>query len=187
MFNNILPLQEHFLSGDVRLRVAGVGINVSGRGSLWQAAYDSFLESPWVGKGAGSSSHLIESRFRTVAHPHNDYLRVLHDYGIVGISLWLLGWIRVLRQLWTQARSGERCRRADAPLQFAAFLATLGICLMMITDNPMTYVFAMAPLGVLVGAAVGTASAVCHTRTVQCPPTEIAADRVAAGRYVLAP
>jgi O-antigen ligase len=171
MFNNIDPLREHFLSGDLRLRVGDTAINVSGRANLWQTTYDSFLESPWVGKGAGSSAHLILNRFRTIGHPHNEYLRVLHDYGIVGLGLWILGWVRILRQTWAQARFSERSLRADAHLQLAAFLASLGICLMMITDNPMTYVFAMAPLGVFVGAATGTASAARCQRTVQAGPS----------------
>ena len=160
MFNNIDPLREHFLSGDVKLRVGDTAINVSGRFNIWQVTYDSFLGSPWVGQGAGSASHVVQNRFRTIAHPHNDYLRVLHDYGIVGLTLWLWGWLRVLRRLWAQARFSERGNKPDAQLQFAAFLAALGMCLMMITDNPMTYIFAMAPLGVLVGAATGAAAAV---------------------------
>ena len=158
MFNNIDLLREHFLLGDVRLRMGDITINVSGRASIWRATIDSVLESPWVGQGAGSAEHLVENRFHYIGHPHNDYLRVLHDYGIVGLGLWLLGWSRVLRQLWTQARFSERWGKPDAHLQFAAFLAALGICLMMVTDNPMAYIFAMAPLGVLVGAATGAAS-----------------------------
>jgi O-antigen ligase len=159
MFSHIDPLREHFLAGDVRLHLGDTAINVSGRANLWRVTYDSFLDSPWAGNGAGSSSHLIEGRFHTIGHPHNDYLRVLHDYGIVGLGLWVLAWIRVLGQLWTGARCSERSRRRDAPLQFAAFLTALGMCLVMVTDNPITYVFAMAPLGVLVGAAIGAASA----------------------------
>ncbi len=159
MFNNIEPLRDHFLSGDVRLRLGNAAINVSGRSNLWRVTYESFLDSPWVGQGAGSSAHLIENRFHTLGHPHNDYLRVLHDYGLIGLGLWILGWARILRRLWFEARTGEKWRHPDARLQFAAFLATLGVVVMMITDNPMTYVFVMAPLGALLGAAAGTAAA----------------------------
>src|SRR6202142_919144 len=53
MFNNIEPLRDHFLLGDVQWHVGDVGINVSGRSSLWRVTYDSFLDSPWGGKGAG--------------------------------------------------------------------------------------------------------------------------------------
>jgi O-antigen ligase len=172
MFNSIDPLRDHFLLGDARLRVGDVAINVSGRSAIWRVTYDSFLDSPWVGKGAGSASHLVLERFRTIGHPHNDYLRVMHDYGIVGLSLWLLAWLRVLWHLWAQARFSEKWGRADAQLQFAAFLGTLGTCLMMITDNPMTYVFVMAPLGVMVGAATGAASAVRYTQAWESPPAE---------------
>ena len=183
MFNSIEPLRNHFLLGDVRLHMGDVGINVSGRSSLWRVTYDSFLESPWVGKGAGSAANLVRDRFRTISHPHNDYLRVLHDYGIVGLSLWLLAWFRVLRQLWTQARFSERWGKADAQLQFAAFLAVLGTCQMMITDNPMTYIFVMAPLGVLMGAAAGAASAARYTQTLESVPAQAVARALPGGRW----
>ncbi len=182
MFNNIEPLRERFLLGDVKLRVGDVAINVSGRSSLWRVTYDSFLDSPWVGKGAGSAAYLVRDRFRTIGHPHNDYLRVLHDYGIVGFSLWMLGWFRVLKQLWTQARFSERWGKLDAQLQFAAFLAVLGTCQMMITDNPMTYIFVMAPLGVLVGAAAGAASADRYAQTLESVPVQPLA-RALPGRW----
>jgi O-antigen ligase len=159
MFTHFEPLREHFLSGDMRLRLGDTAINVSGRAQIWRVTYESFLESPWVGQGAGSSAHLLENRFRTIGHPHNDYLRVLHDYGIVGLGLWILAWGKILWRLWWQAKLSERWRRPDAPLQFAAFLTAFAMCLVMVTDNPMTYIFAMGPLGVLIGAAVGAAAA----------------------------
>jgi len=182
MFNNIEPLRDHFLLGDVKWHVGDVGINVSGRSNLWRVTYDSFLDSPWVGKGAGSAAHLVRDRFRTIGHPHNDYLRVLHDYGIVGFSLWLLGWVRVLKQLWTQARFSEKWGKPDAQLQFAAFLVVLGTCLVMVTDNPMTYIFVMAPLGVLVGAAAGAASADRYAQTLESVPAQPLA-RALPGRW----
>jgi O-antigen ligase len=183
MVNSIEPLRDHFLLGDVKWRVGDVGINVSGRSSLWRVTYDSFLESPWVGKGAGSAAYLVRDRFRTIGHPHNDYLRVLHDYGIVGLSLWLLAWFRVLKQLWTQARFSERWGKPDAQLQFAAFLAVLGTCQMMVTDNPMTYIFVMAPLGVLVGAAAGAASADRYAQTLEAVPAQSLARALPGGRW----
>ena len=181
VFANLEPLRDRFLSGDVQLRLGDTLINVSGRAQFWQVTYDSFLESPWVGKGAGSSMHLIENRFHSMAHPHNDYLRVLHDYGVAGLSLWLLAWGRMLWRLWAMARYSERRRLPDTQLQFSAFLAALAMCLMMITDNPMTYVFAMAPLGVLVGAAFGSASPARYTQPVDRPSAEFVASGPALG------
>jgi hypothetical protein len=185
MFNNIPALHDHFLSGDVRLHVGNTRINVSGRGLMWDTTYNSVLDSPWVGHGAGSAMHLMESRLHVKTHPHNDYLRVLHDYGVVGLVLWIWGWARLLWRLWGRARMSERLGRPDAQLQFAAFLSALSICLMMTTDNPMTYVFVMAPMGALVGAAIGTAAAQSTAPVavwMPVPPAESRAARaVAAG------
>jgi O-antigen ligase len=164
MFNTFEPLREHFLTGDVRLRLGDAAINVSGRAQYWRTTFDSFLESPWLGHGAGSAMQLMRDHFHVMKHPHNDYLRVMHDYGAVGLGLWMLAWGKLVWRTWAQARFSEKWRRPDAHLQFAAFLVTLAMCMMMVTDNPMTYIFAMAPLGALVGAASGTAAAQARER-----------------------
>jgi len=47
-------------------------------------------DARWFGKGVGSSSILIDQYFPSLGHPHNDFLRVLYDYGAVGLGCFLV-------------------------------------------------------------------------------------------------
>ena len=116
----------------------------------WQSA----VESPWIGKGAGSASaYLADLYDGDIAHPHNDYLRILHDYGVVGLVLFLYGLARVGRLFWRNwAQPRELLQRR---LSLAAALALTAIAMMMVTDNTLVYVFVMGPLGILLGTALG--------------------------------
>ena len=54
--------------------------------NMWAATIESARHHPLVGQGLGSSQDLIERLFG-LAHPHNDYLRLWHDLGLVGLLL----------------------------------------------------------------------------------------------------
>jgi O-antigen ligase len=157
----IRPLQERFNELD-RARIGGVTISVSGRGAFWTATLRSWQESPWVGHGAGSSEYLpllyLPSGSR-YTHPHNDYFRILHDYGIVGGALLLIGGFALIRgtkRVWRAAVSQDS---SLAQPHLTAFLGTTALAFAMITDNVVIYVFFMAPLAILVGFSLGHASA----------------------------
>jgi len=153
---HVAPLQERFFEGDTKLQVGGLEVNVSGRGSFWQTTWDSYTESPWVGHGAGSAQELLSSSTAgKVTHPHNDYLRILHDYGAIGLGLWLLGYFKLLWLAWKFWFVADRRGDPNAPVYLAALLSLLAVAAVMITDNVMVYVNVMAPLAVLVGAALG--------------------------------
>jgi O-antigen ligase len=92
-------------------------------------------------------------------HPHNDYFRILHDYGIVGGALLLIGGFALIRgtkRVWRAAVSQDS---SLAQPHLTAFLGTTALAFAMITDNVVIYVFFMAPLAILVGFSLGHASA----------------------------
>src|SRR5215211_2658643 len=153
---HVEPVRERFFAGDIGATVGGTGINVEGRDQMWRTILDSWSESPWIGKGAGSSSEVVENALGPgVEHPHNDYLRILHDYGVVGLVLWLLA---LGQLLWAMCRAwlmADRRNTAEAHPHFAALLSLIALAATMVTDNVVAYVFLMAPLGVLVGASLG--------------------------------
>ena len=155
LFWNFQPFQDRFLEGDVRVLVGTLGVNVSGRVNLWQAGFDSFISSPWIGNGAGSATAVMESQFYHIRHPHNDYLRILNDLGVVGLALWLWGYGNLMRASWRAWRAAERSGAAEARVHLAALLGLSAVAMGMTTDNVMTYIFVMAPLGCLVGASLG--------------------------------
>ena len=81
------PMAARFAEGDVQSVGGGLAINVEGRSSLWDLTWHSYLESPFVGKGAGSAEQVIGASLGEINHPHNDYLRILHDFGLIGLAL----------------------------------------------------------------------------------------------------
>jgi O-antigen ligase len=90
-----------------------------------------------------------------VRHPHNDYLRLWHDLGAVGLGLAagaLLLWLAALFRGWRRA---ARAGHPAQAVQLAAFLVLLELLLAMITDNVLIYPFFMGAAGILVGTAFG--------------------------------
>jgi O-antigen ligase len=156
---NIAPLRARFFGGDEALHVGVLTLNTMGRAAFWPTVFHSFLESPWIGKGAGSAQMLILAHYaRWVEHPHNDYLRLLHDYGLVGLGLWLLAISSSARAMFRGWMRSDLRRPVEARLHMTAFLSLLAISVAMITDNAIVYAFLMAPLAVVVGTSLGRAS-----------------------------
>jgi O-antigen ligase len=150
----VQPLRDRFFTGDLGWQVGTVGINVSGRATMWTTVIESGARSPVVGQGLGTSQLAIAAALE-LGHPHNDYLRIWHDLGVVGLLLFvvsLIGWQVRLVADW---RASARQRHPLAPLKLSATLALLGLLLAAITDNAIIYPFVMGPLGLLVGAGLG--------------------------------
>jgi O-antigen ligase len=156
-FTYITPLRERFTEGDVRTIGGSVSFNVTGRSTMWPITWHSYLESPWIGKGAGSSAKELFER-AGLSHPHNDYLRILHDFGLVGLLLWVLGFTILVRRIWRAWRDADDSRSRFAHVHLAALLGLAVVAIDMITSNPIVYIFIMGPLGVLVGSSLGLSS-----------------------------
>ncbi|MBZ5637055.1 MAG: O-antigen ligase family protein [Acidobacteriia bacterium] len=163
-FNYFDALRDRFLKGDVSLRIWDVSINASGRTAFWRATLDSWRESPLVGKGAGSSENLIESVFVTISHPHNDYLRILHDYGFAGTVIWAAGILTLLVSLWHAWRHASQVFHAVPQLYLAGFLMLIAFVLSMTAENPIVDIFATAPVGLVVGCALGLQRSLARSR-----------------------
>jgi O-antigen ligase len=169
------PLHHRFFHGDTTT-VGGFSLNVTGRDALWSANWQWFLQKPWVGWGAGSADRMTAALpGHNAGHPHNDYLRILVDYGVVGFALWMTGFVLILRatwRAWNSVRgSGTRIEQVHA----AAALAVVGIALVMLVDNPLIEIVKMGPLGALVGMSLGMAAR-------PLPPPADPAEAVAPGR-----
>jgi O-antigen ligase len=115
------------------------GVDLSGRGILWVQTWLHARQAPVLGHGTGSSTHFLETTLRVgSSHPHNDYLRVFHDLGLVGLAAVLLAAVAVargLRRLRARAATPETRYLASA-----ALLAWLAYLLVALTDNGMVYV-----------------------------------------------
>lgn len=153
----IRPLHDRFFppTGDF-VKVGQYDLNTNGRKLLWSVTWQDYLRSPIVGNGAGASEEAV-SLVSQAGHPHNDYLRLLDDYGIVGTALWALGAIVVLGGL---IRAWARADGRDDPRSrffLWAWLAVIAMLLSMVTDNPLVYLHVQGPLALIVGVAIGLA------------------------------
>jgi O-antigen ligase len=151
--------QERFFDGGGTLEDVANGDFLSfGRFETWPDILDEAWRHPWLGAGVGSITTFVPTVWDDVVHPHNDYLRVGFDVGLVGLSVFLgvLGW-----QLWDIQ---VRIRQSRGVVRSAFAAAWLGLLLFMIssfTDNTLIYNLSyMDPLFAVLGAAYGVAGAV---------------------------
>lgn len=151
-FTRFAPLRDRFEGGDQAFSYGGAQFNVSGRADLWSFTLQDARHHWWFGGGPGSADRAVLNHFLTVSHPHNDYLRVLHDFGVVGLVVFVLGFVTLMVRTWKLGRATGR------PVHWAAFLALVGVAGTAFTDNVIVYAFVMVPLGVLVGASLSESS-----------------------------
>lgn len=119
-------------------------INLSGRGQIWESLFAHFRTRPWLGWGLGTTQ---PGGFQPVL-PHNEFLRLMVDLGIIGGALYLgaiLLWIR---------RVLEALGDDDRPYVLALVVA---LAVYSLTDNPISacYVLPFLYLGSLVSGRAG--------------------------------
>ena len=125
---NIEPLRNRFsLDADASsITEREAADYTSGRFTYWVVTLASGLESPWIGQGAGSSASLISSLF-SVDSPLDEYLRIFHDYGLVGLVLFIYAVWKLLRVSWQKWAEAKRYGSPRARIHLAAFLAVVGV------------------------------------------------------------
>ncbi len=149
-----IPSLHDRVFGGGQTQLLGVELNTSGRDVIWSGLVaDAESHNVWVGQGAGSATDYVRNDEGSVgveaAEPHNDYLRIWHDFGYVGLLIWLVAILRLLRAMWIRGRrSGNR-------MCYAGMLSLISILGLMVTGNVIVYFFAMVPLGVIIGFALG--------------------------------
>jgi O-antigen ligase len=159
-FTYVEPIRNRFTDVGDSGSIGAVKVNTSGRDRIWESVGISAAESPLVGKGPGSVAiPVIKANSSANGHPHNDYLRLLHDFGWIGLGLWLVSYGAILVQAWNNWSWSEKFDPISAHVHEASVLALLAVAFMMVTDNVVVYQFAMAPLGILVGASIGLGQA----------------------------
>jgi O-antigen ligase len=149
------PIKSRFFEGDTSLSISGIPINAMGRTQIWETVIQSFWSSPIIGNGAGSAEEILKQKLITESQPHNDYLRILHDYGMVGFSFWITVLIGLLLVSWRSWRKADDLNNSSARSHMAAFLAIVSIAFASMTDNVIVYIFVMAPAAILIGLSIG--------------------------------
>jgi O-antigen ligase len=168
------PLHHRFFHGDTQ-KVGSFSINVTGRNALWSANWGWFKEKPLIGWGAGASDRMtLALPGRGAGHPHNDYLRILVDYGLIGFVLWMTAYLSLLRLTWKRWQEVRGTRVYAEQIHAAAFLVLVGIGIAMLVDNPLIELARMGPLGIMVGLSLGLPNPRRGTgRPVEQPPAAL--------------
>ena len=111
--------------------------NTSGRQRMAELLALEIVRKPILGHGANASESFILNYSRgQLTHPHNDWLRFLYDYGIVGTLLFALTIIAQIRHLLRRARHAS----GSTQILFSAGASSfLSFAIMMFTDNIVLY------------------------------------------------
>lgn len=146
------PIRARFLGEGVGMAAAGdlqsdyADLDTSGRNEMWAATYLSALQKPILGNGTGTASELVQIVVPGgLEHPHNDYLRVFHDQGLVGLVLFLWAWWGRVLYHWKTWRSSETVQPIVSKYRLIGLLVAFSISLSFLTDNLMLYEFMMMP------------------------------------------
>lgn len=125
-------------------------ITLSSREKIWPSVLEAVPDRPMVGHGPGSSAAFVESiTAGDNANPHNDFLRISYDLGVVSLVALLAGLAMVS---WSQ-----RADTVVSPLATAGSVIPSVIPVFLIFTNGLTYLGVSVPAFVVMGAAVGAA------------------------------
>jgi len=112
-------------------------VSTSGRRRMAELLVIEIAQKPIFGHGANASEAFILNYSRgQLTHPHNDWLRFLYDYGLVGTAVFS---ITILVQTASLLRGARRTAGATQIVFSACASSFLSFVLMMFTDNIVLY------------------------------------------------
>lgn len=146
-----LDIKSFFGGGDRALSFNGFEINTAGRLHYWGIILESWRQHPVWGDGHSVAVEMFDVARWT--QPHNEYLRILHMTGGVGLSLWIIFWLKLVVRLWQKMKSLDSPQKMSSTtiITYAALLSTIGISILMITDNTLVYSYVVYLWAFLVG------------------------------------
>jgi O-antigen ligase len=132
------------------------GVNTAGRNIMWPYVFASAMQAPVAGHGLGmarlvTAQLFVEKKDVTEYLPHNEYLQIFHDMGLIGLLLALVAWGGVFVRQW---QVWERAK--DKVTSKWAMVGTFGAAIVLvssITDNPLHYSMVIGPVAAVIGIA----------------------------------
>lgn len=167
---NIAPIRDRFASND-GVSYFGIEVGTTGRDALWRVTLGNLDGSAqWLlGRGPGSSEVLITQVFGgRIGHPHNEYVRVLHDYGWLGMALILIGMTQLGLGCYRRWRAAETA--VDRRRHQAGAMAFVLLAAMAVTSNISVFMFAMVPLSTLLGLSLAGSGSPRRSSAVRTMP-----------------
>ena len=128
-----------FYSGEGSLadvRYDNPNLYTTGRIYLWERMDWEISEKPWFGHGANAQEAFLAKIVGFQGQPHNDWKRLLFDYGYLGTSIFLLCLVLQVLHAWQKARKTPGELRI---LFYAGASSFLPLVLFMFTDNIILY------------------------------------------------
>ncbi|MEH2328101.1 O-antigen ligase family protein [Nostoc sp.] len=106
-----------WLSSDANVLFSAIGkdATLTGRTALWPLVIDKIWEHPWLGYGYGGfwqgwngeSAYIWLAAAWTPNHPHNGYLALCLDLGLLGLGVFFLGFWRSYLQGFAWVRNSK--------------------------------------------------------------------------------
>ena len=128
----------------------------AGRFEVWPVVWQEAQKNLVFGAGAGEVGRFAERAQipLSLSRPCNDFLRVIFEYGILGLVILV---ITVLRQMWLLYKLRRISRNPGVTWALAAsFLGFAATMMFASTENVLVYgVYFMHPLFAITGAAIG--------------------------------
>jgi O-antigen ligase len=134
---SISSLRDRFFAPGDRGEVFGISVNTNGRSQVWDFLIEGIQNHLVLGQGIGQSQIAVTSRFMSIVQPHNDYLRLIYDFGLVGLTLWLFAIVRILIIMKSE-KFLSRTISVTSVILLLCFAAS---------DNPIVYPFFLVCFG----------------------------------------
>ncbi|MEX2283516.1 MAG: O-antigen ligase family protein [Gemmatimonadota bacterium] len=117
-------------------------INWQGRDALWPIVYGSFAGDRLTGLGLGSSTVVLKQYMPAQVGyvPHNEYLRLASEAGLIGVALFFLAILKWFIGAW---RAGLAASPRGREFALAALGGIVGWACVALTDNPFDYYSAL--------------------------------------------
>jgi O-antigen ligase len=157
VFNTDRMQQRMFSSGSGEIsdvRLDNTNFQTNARLMMWNILWEGVKEKPWFGNGWNVHRTTLLSNEIPTYLPHNDWLKLLYDVGIVGVVIYLL---TMIFQVFFLARIAHRSIGSLQMLAYGATTAFVPYAVIMFTDNIVLYVqyfgnLQFALIGIIYGA-----------------------------------
>ncbi len=138
---------DRFTFGDRALSLGPLVLNSEGRGNVWGQLLTEAAQTGVFGGGIGHAQTFLANSGTGWEHPHNEFLRLYLDGGVVGLGLFLA----ILIVPLVYCIGALRTERSWKNPAWAGALTVVGILLFMLVDNPLAYLSATPPAAFLIG------------------------------------
>ena len=132
---------------------SGKDATLTGRTDLWQLTTDMIWKQPWIGYGFGGfwqglngaeSGYILRAITWTPSHPHNGYLQLLLDLGILGMSIFVIGFVKTMIRSLNLIRSTTAVAALWPVVHMAQLLLISTTETQLLASNNVAWIFYVA-------------------------------------------